>query len=131
MKNSNYRFYWALLIPIITLSACSDSFLERPPKDALVDASFYQTDDQVLAGTALLYSKVWHDYNDKASYNIGDFRGGSVFSAYNDQDNVHFNTTANTPENGAAWRAFFNVVGQSNLAIQNISKYAGAEVLPR
>ena len=78
----------------------------------------------------MLYSKVWHDYNDKASYNIGDFRGGSVFSAYNDQDNVHFNTTANTPENGAAWRAFFNVVGQSNLAIQNISKYAGAEVTP-
>lgn len=130
MKNSKHRFYWSLLTSIVILSACSDDFLERPPKDALVDASFYQTDDQVLAGTALLYSKVWHDYNDKASYNIGDFRGGSVFSAYNDLDNVRFNTTANTPENGAAWRAFFNVVGQSNLAIQNILKYAGAEVSP-
>jgi starch-binding outer membrane protein, SusD/RagB family len=130
MKNSNNKFHWTLLIPIIILSACSEEFLERPPLDALVDASFYQTDEQVLAGTALLYSKVWHDYNDKASYNIGDFRGGSVFSAYNDRDNVQFNTTANTPENGAAWRAFFNVVGQSNLAIQNINKYAGAEVSP-
>ncbi len=128
MKNSTYRIYWMFLVPIITLSACSEDFLERPPKDALVDASFYQTDEQVLAGTALLYSKVWHDYNDKASYNIGDFRGGSVFSAYNDRDNVQFNTTANTPENGAAWRAFFNVVGQSNLAIQNIKKYAGEQV---
>jgi hypothetical protein len=131
MKNSKYIFYWSCMLgTIITLIGCSDSFLERPPKDALVDASFYKTNDQVLSGTALLYSKVWHDYNDKASYNIGDFRGGSVFSAYNDQDNVHFNTTANTPENGAAWRAFFNVVGQSNLAIQNIQKYAGDEVSP-
>lgn len=130
MKNRKYLFRVMVLMSLVTLTACSDEFLERPPKDALVDASFYQTDEQVLAGTALLYSKVWHDYNDKASYNIGDFRGGSVFSAYNDQDNVRFNTTANTPENGAAWRAFFNVVGQSNLAIQNILKYAGEEVSP-
>jgi len=131
MKNSKQIYYRILfLVPIIILSACSDSFLEKPPLDSIVDASFYKTDDQVLAGTALLYSKVWHDYNDKASYNIGDFRGGTAFSGYNDQDNVHFNTTANTGENGAAWRAFFNVVGQSNLAIQNIKRYAGPEVSP-
>lgn len=131
MKNSK-RIYSAIFLAVLAVMfiACSDDFLERPPKDAIVDASFYKTDDQVLAGTALLYSKVWHDYNDKASYNIGDFRGGSAFSAYNDLDNVRFNTTALTPENGASWRAFFNVVGQSNLAIQNIQRYAGADVTP-
>ncbi len=131
MKNFKQTYYWfTLLIPVIILSACSDSFLERPPKDAIVDASFYKTDDQVMAGTSLLYSQVWFDYNDKASYNLGDFRGGSAFSAYNDLDNVRFNTTPNTPENGSSWRAFFIVVGQSNLAIQNINRYAGDEVSP-
>lgn len=119
-----------LLSTAAMLVGCSDEFLERPPKDAIVDASFYQTDEQVLAGTALLYSKVWFDYNDKASYNLGDFRGGTAFSAWNDQDNVTFNTTANTADNGASWRSFFNVVGQANLAIQNINRYAGSEVSP-
>src|SRR5690606_15267222 len=110
------------MLPAVLSVACSEDFLERPPKDSIVDAGFYQTDDQVLASTALLYSKVWFDYNDKASYNLGDFRAGTAFSAWNDRGNVLFNTTGNTPENGSAWRSFFIVVGQSNLAIQNIEK---------
>ncbi|MBE9462146.1 RagB/SusD family nutrient uptake outer membrane protein [Dyadobacter subterraneus] len=131
MKPIKHIYYWiAVLIPIFILSACSEDFLERPPQDSIVDASFYKTDDQVLAATALLYSKVWFDYNDKASYNLGDFRAGTAFSAYNDRGNVLFNTTGNTPENGAAWRSFFIVVGQSNLAINNINQFAGAAVSP-
>ncbi|MGV3602555.1 MAG: RagB/SusD family nutrient uptake outer membrane protein [Dyadobacter fermentans] len=118
------------LLPLVLLIACSGDFLERPPKDSIVDAGFYQTDDQVLASTALLYSKVWFDYNDKASYNLGDFRAGTAFSAWNDRGNVLFNTTGNTPENGYAWRSFFIVVGQSNLTIQNIQKYASPAVSP-
>ncbi|GLU51168.1 RagB/SusD family nutrient uptake outer membrane protein [Dyadobacter frigoris] len=131
MKAIKHIYYWiAVLIPVLILSACSEDFLERPPQDSIVDASFYQTDDQVLAATALLYSKVWFDYNDKASYNLGDFRAGTAFSAYNDRGNVLFNTTGNTPENGSAWRSFFIVVGQSNLAINNINQFAGTAVSP-
>lgn len=115
---------------LFALVSCSEDFLDRPPVDSIVDAGFYKTDDQVLAATALLYSKVWFDYNDKASYNLGDFRAGTAFSAWNDRGNVLFNTTGSTPENGSAWRAFYNVVGQSNLAIANIERYAGDEVSP-
>lgn len=124
------NIYIGLILTAVVLAGCSEDFLERPPKDSIVDAGFYQTDDQVLGSTALLYSKVWFDYNDKASYNLGDFRAGTAFSAWNDRGNVLFNTTGNTPENGSAWRSFFIVVGQSNLAIQNIQKYAGAAVSP-
>ncbi len=128
MKNINRKYIWmAVLLPVIALS-CKKSFLEKPPTDSIVDASFYKTDDQVLASTGLLYSKVWFDYNDKASYNLGDFRAGTAYSAYNDRGNVLFNTTGNTPENGSSWRSFFIVVGQSNLAITNINKYAGSGV---
>ncbi|MCF0054592.1 RagB/SusD family nutrient uptake outer membrane protein [Dyadobacter sp. CY356] len=131
MKAIKHIYYWiAVLIPVFILSACKEDFLERPPTDSIVDASFYQTDDQVLASTALLYSKVWFDYNDKASYNLGDFRAGTAYSAYNDRGNVLFNTTGNTPENGSAWRSFFIVVGQSNLAINNINQFAGTAVSP-
>ena len=92
------------LLPVIVLSGCKKDFLERPPTDAIVDANFYKTDEQVLAGTASLYSKVWFDYNDKAYFNLGDFRAGTAFSAYNERGNVLFNTTDITPENDAAWR---------------------------
>ena len=132
MTNSKRKYYWAgVLLSILIISGCSKDFLIKPPTDSIVDANFYKTDAQVLASTALLYSKVWFDYNDKASYNLGDFRAGTSFSAYNDRGNVLFNTTGDTPENGSSWRAFFNVVGQSNLAIININKYAGAGVSPQ
>lgn len=130
MKRIHSVLYSFLLLLVVGLSACSKDFLERPPTDAIVDGSFYQTDDQVLAATSLLYSRVWFDYNDKASYNLGDFRAGTAYSAWNDRGNVLFNTTGNTPENGTAWRSFFIVVGQSNLAIENINRYAGAGVSP-
>ena len=131
MTQTRYTFAKALLLTsFVTLLSCNKSFLEKPPTDSIVDASFYKTDDQVLAATALLYSQVWFDYNDKASYNLGDFRAGTAYSAYNDRGNVLFNTTGDTPENGTAWRSFFIVVGQANLAIQNIQKYAGDGVSP-
>ncbi|MBL7769425.1 MAG: RagB/SusD family nutrient uptake outer membrane protein [Flavipsychrobacter sp.] len=130
MKRAHSVLYSFLLLLVLGLAACSKDFLERPPTDAIVDGSFYQTDDQVLAATSLLYSRVWFDYNDKASYNLGDFRAGTAYSAWNDRGNVLFNTTGNTPENGTAWRSFFIVVGQSNLAIENINRYAGAGVSP-
>lgn len=129
MKKTHIKNYLAgLLVPVLMLCGCKKDFLEKPPTDAIVDASFYQTDEQVMAGTASLYNRVWFDYNDKASYNLGDFRSGTAFSAYNDRGNVLFNTTPQNGENNAAWRAFFIVVAQSNLTMNNISRYAGEGV---
>ena len=129
MKKLNRINYFICLMAVIAgLAACKKSFLEKPPLSSVVDANFYKTDDQVLAATSLLYSQVWFDYNDKAMYNLGDFRGGTAYSAWNDRGNVLFNTTGDNGENGASWRAFFNVVAQSNLAIYNINRYAGSAV---
>jgi starch-binding outer membrane protein, SusD/RagB family len=127
MKNIQ-RISYIIGFAAIMNTGCKKDFLERPPTSQIVDAGFYQTDEQVLAGTGSLYNKVWFDYNDKASYNLGDFRSGTAFSAYNDRGNVLFNTTGDNPENGATWRAFYNVVAQSNLTIQNINRYAGEGV---
>ena len=127
MKNLKYSWI-ALLITILMLPGCSQDFLNRPPVDAITDANFYKTNDQVLAATALLYNRVWFDYNDKASYEIGDFRGGAAYDPYGSQGYVRFNLTSDDPDMMAGWSAFFTVIGQSNLAILNISKYAGAAV---
>ncbi|RYY57964.1 MAG: RagB/SusD family nutrient uptake outer membrane protein [Chitinophagaceae bacterium] len=131
MKHINYKsIVSGLVLPLLVLSGCKKDFLEKPPTDAITDATFYKTDQQVLAGTAGLYNKVWFDYNDKASYNIGDFRSGTTFSAYNDRGNVLFNTTAENGENNAAYRSFFQVVAQSNMTIISINNNAGEAVSP-
>jgi starch-binding outer membrane protein, SusD/RagB family len=110
------------------LSSCNDDFLNRPPQDGLTDASFYKTDDQVLAATAPLYNVVWKDYIDKANFKLGDFRGGTTFRAWGDRDHVLFNTTSVSTDNAEGYRAFFVIVGQSNMAIRNINTYAGEQV---
>jgi hypothetical protein len=110
---------------------CSEDFLDRPPLDAIVDANFYKTDDQILSASAPLYNMVWFAYNDKASHGIGDARGGILTSGSYQLENVRFNTTGETAENGAAWRAFYNVVAQSNSLVNNINQYAGEDVTDR
>ena len=111
------------------LAGCSDDFLDRKPLDTIVDANFFQTADQVLAGSAPLYNIVWFAYNDKASHGLGDGRGGVLSANYSYQlENIQFKTSAATSENITSWRAFFNVVGQSNILINNLNKYVGPEV---
>ncbi|KAA3439453.1 RagB/SusD family nutrient uptake outer membrane protein [Rufibacter hautae] len=128
MKNK--YFLIGALAALSVFSGCSEEFLDRPPQDTLVDANFYQTDQQVLAATAPLYSVVWKDYIDQANFKLGDIRGGTVFRAWGDRDHTLFNTTSVSPDNGSAYRAFYVVIGQANMAIANINKYAGAGVSP-
>jgi hypothetical protein len=124
-----YLKYSAGLICLLGLfTACKEEFLDRPPQDTVVDANFYRTPEQVLAGTAPLYNIVWFAYNDKASHGLGDARGGVLFSPSYQVDNVRMNTTGVTGENGSSWRSFYNVVGQSNTLISNINKYSGTAV---
>lgn len=126
--NFNLKRLASLAMPLVLLASCKKDFLERPPTDAIVDANFYKTDEQLSAATALLYNKVWFDYNENPAFSIGDIRAGTAFRGYNERSNVEFNTTDITPENRRAWQSFFTVIGQSNLLIANLNRYAGASV---
>lgn len=123
-----YKSLVAGLLSIGLLVGCKEDFLDRPPVDALVDANFYQDESQLLAGTAPLYNVVWFSYNDKASHGIGDARGGILFSGSYQLENIQMNTTGATGENSSSWRAFYNVVSQSNAVINNVTKYTPATV---
>ncbi|HVG41023.1 MAG TPA: RagB/SusD family nutrient uptake outer membrane protein [Chitinophagaceae bacterium] len=122
------KYLVGLFLPIMMLSSCKKDFLERPPTDAIVDANFYKTDEQLAAATSLLYNRVWFDFNENPNFSFGDIRAGTAFRGYNERGNVEFNTTDITPENRRAWSSLFTVVGQSNLVITNIGRYAGAGV---
>jgi hypothetical protein len=125
----NFKYNWiAIFISMLILTGCSQDFLTRAPEDTITDGNFYKTDAQVMAATSLLYNRVWFDYNDKASYEIGDFRGGVAYNPWGQQGYVRFNLTGYDPDMIAGWNSFFTVIGQSNMAIQNINRYAGAAV---
>ncbi|HEY0610563.1 MAG TPA: RagB/SusD family nutrient uptake outer membrane protein [Chitinophaga sp.] len=128
MKKLHSKIYLTALVFCGMLSSCSKDFLNRPPEDAIVDANFYQSTDQVLAGTAPLYNIVWFAYNDKASHGIGDGRAGILMSGSYQVENIRMQTTDVTPEVYSSWTAFFNVVAQSNMAISNVTKYTAASV---
>lgn len=126
MKNK--LLYISGLLALSVFSGCEKEFLERPPQDTLVDANFFKTDAQLLAASAPLYSVVWKDYVDKASWALGDLRAGTTMRAWGYRDDVLFNTTEVSTSNSEAYRAFWIVVGQSNTLIQNVERYAGTEV---
>jgi starch-binding outer membrane protein, SusD/RagB family len=118
----------ATLAVSLWITGCSDDFLNEPPQDRLVDANFYKSDQQVLSATAPLYSAAWKTYVDKANFKLGDIRGGTVFRAWGDRDAVEFNITDVSEANEQAYQAFYVVIGQANLTINNINKFGGPKV---
>jgi hypothetical protein len=128
MKKTNYHIYLIALACTLFASGCSKDFLNRPPEDAIVDVNFYQTTDQILAGTAPLYNIVWFAYNDKASHGIGDGRAGILMSGSYQVDNIRMQTTDVTPEVYSSWTSFFNVVAQANQIISNLVTYTAPTV---
>lgn len=118
------------LVALTMFSGCKEDFLERPPLDALTSETFYNNDAQILASTAPLYNVVWKRYHETASFHVGDLRGGTTWYPWNGEarESTLFKTTGVTGSTLNAYSSFFNVVGQSNMAIYNINKFAGPEV---
>ncbi len=115
-----------LLTALTVVCSCGKDFLNRPPKDKIVDANFYSNASELLAGTGPLYNIVWHPYNDKSALAIGDGRGGTM-QARGFKD-IEMNTTSISAENNSSWTSFFNVVGQANSVIVNVKKFAAASI---
>lgn len=132
MKTKNTPVVLAALTVVSMLIGCSKDFLVKPPQDAMVDANFYKTNDQVLAGTAGLYTAAWKDYTDQANWKIGDVRAGLVYSPWatsvDVRDFTTFNVTGLSANNVNAYKAFYQVVGQANTMILDINLYAGSAV---
>lgn len=114
-----------LLAAIAMLQSCGKNFLDRPPIDQLTTGNFYQTDAEVMAGTTPLYNIVWFDYNDKAFLAFGEARGGDLQS--NDRTAyIQFAPSATDQSTLLpGYKAFYKIISQSNIAMQNIEKSKG------
>jgi len=128
MIKINCKKYAVGLMLLGLFTSCKEDFLERPPLNQITAPEYYKTTDQVLMATAPLYSGVWFGYNDKAAVGIGDGRGGTFFSPSYEMEHVRLASSPTQESVSGAWQSFFNIIGQSNAVINNVTQYAAATV---
>lgn len=129
MKNLlNIKFL--LLAGLVFLTpSCSHDFLERPPEDSYNVADFYQTVDQVNAGTNHLYSKPWFNFITNVAWCIGELSSGNGRTW--DPRNADFDNFAITGQHGTltqSWESLYAVIAQSNALINTLPLAVGSDV---
>jgi hypothetical protein len=120
---SKYAF---ILVAVAASQGCSKSFLNRPPISTLTSGNFYKNDAEIAAGTGPLYNIVWFDYNDKSLLAFGAAKGGDLNS--NDRTPyIQFDVSATDQQTLlTGYKAFFKIVAQSNVTMQNILGATGS-----
>ncbi|WP_066630613.1 RagB/SusD family nutrient uptake outer membrane protein [Labilibacter marinus] len=110
---------------VIFLMGCED-FLTVVPEDQLTLDGYFKTEAQCLQATAPLYGFSWFNFNDKASYAIGDIYSGNMFTTSDELINFHNYTVAqNNIRMFEAWSACYATIAHSNNIINNLPRIAG------
>lgn len=113
----------------LALSSCED-FLTQENSYQPNDQTFLDSDKAVESTTAPLYNYVWHSFNDKFYYSVGDGRANNLTARWSDYiyPYTNFTETSLSPGLEEAWGAFYSVVAQSNNVINRIENYSSAGV---
>ena len=126
---------YILSLSILTLvlgTSCKKDFFNRPPENASTVGTYYQTTDQVLSSTNILYAAPWFGLNGKAFLAISELQSGNAL-CYAGTDGS-FDAFRNYSEGNAtqtvqsAWNSLFTVVAQSNALLNNLGTSAGSAV---
>lgn len=126
MKNYNILNYLFVALIALGIASCNPKFLDTPPLGSLTAPNFFNTDAELLAGTAALYNKVWFDSNGQALLSFGDGRAGNMISPYNGswQQFYQFTVSNTNTDLRGSWNSFFSIVAQANVLIYNVNTYA-------
>ena len=122
---------YPFLLTLCLLTGCHDDFLDRPPEDTATLVNFYTTDAEVRAASAVLYGSPWFDFNDKASWVIGDAMAGNHWM--NDGPGAQFFVFGVNGDNellNDAWRSLWGVVSSANAVLNNVPLRVGPAVSP-
>lgn len=118
-----------LLALAMGTAGCADSFFTRPPEGDLTSDNFYSSAQDLKLATAPLYNQVWFDWNDKASFSIGDARAGNMVTT--DQGYAQFTGFSITRANdrlNEGWRSLYLAIAQANLVIENVQNNASGSI---
>lgn len=126
MKKNSLIRYLFILLGLAGMTSCKEEFLDTPPLGNLTAPNFFNTDAELLAGTAALYNKVWFDSNGQALLAFGDGRAGNMLSPYNGNWVQYYQFTVSNTNTDLrnSWNSLFSIVAQSNVLIYNVNTYA-------
>mgnify|MGYP006286541313 CR=1 FL=1 len=123
------KIYLILMVIGVSLFSCSEDFLERPPVDQVTIDNFYKTPEELRIATNALYNVVWHHYNDKSYFAIGDVGAGNMITndgAYSAFGN--FSVSGTSERLLEAWRSHYGVVAQANMVIYSVNNSNSPEL---
>jgi len=104
-----------LLIIFVTVSGCDDDFLEKPPKDLLLDESYWNSEGNVKTFAYGFYTGYFSGYG--SSYTFGDyFTGQALNDDFAASNPALF--TQQVPTSGGGWS--FAYVRKANIFIDRV-----------
>ncbi|WP_266365532.1 RagB/SusD family nutrient uptake outer membrane protein [Tellurirhabdus rosea] len=118
--------YAALLAPALLLASCKENFIERPSLSGTTTGNYYNNAEEVRAATSTLYSGLpWRNYESRAQDAIGDVMAGNMFT-YTDVEYLNFTVSSASERIGAAWGAFYKIIGYSNVMLKTFEEKKAA-----
>lgn len=113
----------------LLFSSCED-FLTSTNTTNANQETYFQSDEALSTATAPLYNYVWHSFNDKLYYSMGDGRSNNLTARWSDYiyPFTNFTETALSPGLEEAWGSLYSVVAQANYTINNIKNYSSSSV---
>ncbi|GAA4402633.1 RagB/SusD family nutrient uptake outer membrane protein [Nibrella viscosa] len=117
---------YALALSAVMLASCKESFIERPSLSGTTTGNYYNNAEEVRGATSTLYSGLpWRNYESRAQDAIGDVMGGNMFT-YTDVEYLKFTVSSASDRIGAAWGAFYKIIGYANVMIKTFEEKKAA-----
>jgi len=118
-------FYKILLLSfVLSLGACSNSFLDRAPQGSYVDATFYTSPEALKAATGPLYTRAWFDYNKRPCVPIGSLRANDGYNPWMNPSFTLFTVTSLDVQLDDSWKSFYSVITMANATMDEINTKA-------
>jgi hypothetical protein len=116
----------ALVLPLVISASCSKDYIDRPSLSGTTTGNYYNNAAEVRGATSTLYSGLpWRNYESRAQDAIGDVMSGNMFS-YTDIEYQNFSLSSASERVGAAWGAFYKIIGYSNVMIKTFEEKKAA-----
>jgi starch-binding outer membrane protein, SusD/RagB family len=128
MKNKFLK-YSAFVGMTLMATGCGEDFLNRPPQSQIVVDNFYQTKEQILAATSMLYGEPWFNFHDKLFIQAGELAGGNAIGwGGNERAYVTFEVSDLNLGVTTGWPALYRVIGFANSLITELPKQVPSSI---
>lgn len=127
--NKKIYILMAVLTGALFFTSCED-FLTSVNTTNANQETYFESDAALETATAPLYNYVWHSFNDKLYYSMGDGRSNNLTARWSDYiyPFTNFTETALSPGLEEAWGSLYSVIAQANYTINNIKNFSSDKV---